>query len=156
MKNLNLPSIHYLDSKQIKYKVLHLTSVARSAHDVQRLYGCSLEQILKTLVLISNEGPLIAVIQGSEELSFEKVKAFFNLTALRFATAKEVLAITGYVVGGVSPFGLPENIRKIVDKKAFDQQTLNMGGGTPFIGLELSAADFKSVWDGYIDSILAA
>ncbi len=153
MENIKLPSMCYLDSKHIEYKVLHLTTRASSVQDVKRLYGCSLKQILKTLVLISNKEPVVAVVQGNKEVSLENIKALFNLSILRFATPKEVQDSTGYVIGGVSPFGLPENVKKVIDTPVFDEPLVNMGGGTPFIGLELSSDNLRKAWDGYIDTI---
>ncbi len=148
-----LKTVVYLRSKNVEFKILHMPRIAKTADDIKELYGCSMDQILKALVLIGDTAVIVAMVQGPRKVSFEKLKTLFSQRVLRLATAQEVEQLTGYTVGGVSPFGMPTNIQKVIDTTAFDQPCLNFGAGTPFIGIEIASDALRSVWDGLIADI---
>jgi len=49
-----MKSIDYLKSKRINFKEIRLKEIPRSALDIERLYGCPLDQVLKTLLFIGD------------------------------------------------------------------------------------------------------
>lgn len=148
-----MKSTDYLKSKNIEFKLIHLTEIPKSANDVERLYGCPLNHVLKTLLFIGDEEPILVVIPGDKRVDKNKLS---NLVSekLRIAKSDEVLMITGYSVGGVSPFGIEKTIKMIIDKSAFDTKTVNLGSGDAIIGIELKSADLKTIWTGEIEIIV--
>ena len=69
------------------------------------------------------------------------------------ATPNEVQATTGYRVGGVSPFGAPDGLTKVIDESVFSEPRVNIGSGTPEIGIELSSSDLRRAWSGTVAKI---
>ena len=149
----DLTSVAYLKSKNVPFSMVRLTSIPITAQDVERLYGCGLNQVLKTLVLESDKGPIIAVLQGNKKLDFNKLKRMFGCSRAQLAPAPAVIEITGYAIGSVSPFGIPQKVMKVMDAQIFNESRLNMGSGDQLIGLELTSSDLRAVWDGIIDVI---
>jgi Cys-tRNA(Pro) deacylase len=71
--------------------------------------GCQLGQIVKTLVVYAGAGPVLALVAGDRRLDDRLLAARSGIgrKQVKLADAAQVLALTGYPVGGVSPFGLP-------------------------------------------------
>lgn len=68
-----MKSVEYLKSKGIKFRLIHLKEIPRTAKDVERIYGCPLRNVLKTLVFIG-ASPLIAVLPGNKKASVGKLE----------------------------------------------------------------------------------
>lgn len=51
-----------LISSGVAFRKIVLTEIPKTAVDVERIFGCALEQVLKTLVLVGSNGPVIAVL----------------------------------------------------------------------------------------------
>ncbi|MFA4668934.1 YbaK/EbsC family protein [Pyrococcus kukulkanii] len=87
--------------------------------------GVSPRQVIKSLVLISKRGPILAIVDGESKVSLEKVKQHFG--EVRLATPEEVREITGFEVGGVPPVGI--NIKTVVDSRVLENEFVIGGGG---------------------------
>lgn len=95
--------------------------------------GCELGQIVKTLVIFVRDRPLLALVPGDRKLDDRRFATKFGVgrKQIRLASANEVLALTGYPVGGVSPFGTPTPIDTLIDESFNRFETLWLAGGTP-------------------------
>jgi prolyl-tRNA editing enzyme YbaK/EbsC (Cys-tRNA(Pro) deacylase) len=84
-------SIEYLKLKQIQFKKINLVAIPKTANDVVKIYGCPLEQVLKTLVFIGRK-EVIVVLQGDKKVNFKKLNLIIddNYNKLRMATHKEI------------------------------------------------------------------
>ncbi|MCK5025585.1 MAG: YbaK/EbsC family protein [Nanoarchaeota archaeon] len=149
-----MKSLDYLDEKEILYNKIDLDEIPRSAKDVERLFGCPLHQVLKTVVLIGDK-PVIAVIQGDKRISFQKIKEHYNFNSIKMANPNEVKELTGYPIGGVTPFGIDNSdYIFILDEHVLNEDKINIGSGKAEIGIELRSADLKKIWQGEIIDII--
>ena len=71
-------------------------------------------RIAKTISLKNGEGALLVVAAGDTKIDNGKVKREFGFKA-KMLSPDEVFAYTGHEIGGVCPFGLPENIPVYLD-----------------------------------------
>jgi len=143
----------FLEEKGIKFRKIELPEPPKSAQDVERLFGCSLHQVLKTLLFIGQEEPVLVVIQGDKKVDLKKLEKATNVHNFRMARPDETKEITGYVVGGVCPFYLKNKIKKVLDKGIFDTDIINVGAGTQVLGVELKSQDLKKIWNGILADI---
>jgi prolyl-tRNA editing enzyme YbaK/EbsC (Cys-tRNA(Pro) deacylase) len=58
-----------------------------------------------------------------------------------FASAEETRALTGMLIGGVTPLGLPEDVPLFIDTRVMDRATVVVGGGTRSAKLRLASVD---------------
>ncbi|MDI3476052.1 MAG: hypothetical protein PWQ79_810 [Thermococcaceae archaeon] len=87
--------------------------------------GASPRQVIKSLVLMSESGPILVIVDGESKVSLEKIKRHFG--EVRLATPEEVKKITGFEVGGVPPVGV--DTRTVVDPKVLENEFVIGGGG---------------------------
>jgi len=149
-----MKSLDYLNEKNISYKEIYLDEIPKSAKDVERLFGCPLYQVLKTVVLIGDK-PIIAVIQGDKRVSFQKIKEYYNFDSIKMANPNEIKELTGYSIGGVTPFGIDNfDYISILDEHVLNENKINIGSGKAEIGIELKSTDLKKIWKGEIFDII--
>lgn len=149
-----MKTIEYLRDNGIKFKILHLKEVPKTAQDVERIYGCSLHQVLKTIVFVGEKAPVIVVLPGDKKVNINKLKEITKQDPIKVAKPEEVVGITGFSIGGVSPFVQNLDIKKIIDASVFKIKVVNIGSGKADVGIELSSIDLKKIWDGEIADII--
>jgi len=79
-----------------------------TATDAAEAVGCSLEQIVKSLVFICDGSPVIALVPGDRRGDQKKIARALGAAKARVATAEEVEGATGFAPGAVAPFPLPK------------------------------------------------
>lgn len=106
--------------------------------------GVRPEQVLKSLVLFADGTPRLVIAAGEDRLSYPRLAAAFGTTRrrVRFADAAEALAVTGYVVGAMPPFGHRTPLETWVDaRRVAPGVTVVAGGGARDALLELTTDD---------------
>ena len=69
------------------------------------------------------------------------MRRWLEVSRLTTASAKEVLEVTGYETGAVSPFGLPKPVRLLADRGILAHQVVSIGPGIRNAGLVLRRED---------------
>ena len=102
------------------------------------------EQIVKSIVLVdSNNEPLLAILPAKNRISYRKIKALLGVKDVRLANEGEVLAYSGYPVGGVPPFNLLRRV--LVDQEVLKNPTAIAGGGDINKLVELHTKDIIEI-----------
>lgn len=100
------------------------TPTAQAAADAA---GCGLDQIVKSLVFVCDDRPVVVLVPGDRRCDPEKVAAGVEASAARVAKPGEVEAATGFGPGGVAPFPLP-NVHAVLMDPAFFRHSLVWAG----------------------------
>jgi prolyl-tRNA editing enzyme YbaK/EbsC (Cys-tRNA(Pro) deacylase) len=101
-----------------------------TAADAAAAVGCGLDQIVKTLVFICDERPVVALVPGDRRGSATKIARAAGRSAARVAKAGEVEAATGFVPGAVAPFPLPEVEVVLMDRGLLRHSFVWAGAGS--------------------------
>jgi prolyl-tRNA editing enzyme YbaK/EbsC (Cys-tRNA(Pro) deacylase) len=111
------------------------TKTAQQAADA---VGCELGQIVKSLVVTGPDGQALVLTAGDRRGDLAAVAVVLGREVTRMANAEEVRAATGYAIGGVSPFDLPEELPVLIDDSLLRFPTVYSAAGTPNSGVPLS------------------
>ena len=103
----------------------------RTAEDAAAAVGCDVAQIVKSLVFVVDDQPVVALVGGADRLDERKLADAAGGTKARRANADEVRAATGYAVGGVPPFGHATPLRCFVDDALLVHDVVWAAAGTP-------------------------
>ncbi len=71
----------------------------------------------------------MVLVAGPQQISWPALRKQMGLSRLTMANRDEVLSITGYETGAVSPFGLPEPMRLLADDSIFRETEVSIGSG---------------------------
>lgn len=98
--------LELLDGEGITYRrISH--EPTRTSEDSARARGEALETGGKALLLKAGEDFSVFVLSAALKLDSQAVKKRLGVKSLRFATADELMDLTGLVPGSVPPFGEP-------------------------------------------------
>jgi prolyl-tRNA editing enzyme YbaK/EbsC (Cys-tRNA(Pro) deacylase) len=93
--------------------------------------GCEVGQIVKSLVFVADGRPVLALVAGDRKGDTEAIGALAGARSVRFADAETVRESTGYAIGGVSPYDLPEGLVVLIDDSLERFDTVYTAAGTP-------------------------
>ena len=99
-------------------QILMAGSSTHTAEQAAEAAGCALGQIVKTLAVYVGENPMLALVPGDRRLDDRLVakRAGVGRKQVRLATPDEALTLTGYPVGGTTPFGMPQPLPVVIDE----------------------------------------
>ena len=114
---------------------------AATAADAAEAVGCALEQIVKSLVFICADRPVVALVPGDRRGDPEKIARIAGSESARVASAQEVEQVTGFSPGSVAPFPLPRVELILLDRTLLTHPLVWAGAGSPKHLVGLAPAD---------------
>ncbi len=121
-----------LDSLNISYKIVEyeVDESDLSAENVAKKINLPPEQVFKTLVVRGDKaGILLACIPGGAELDLKALAQISGNKKVEMVHVKEILQLTGYVRGGVSPMGTRKNYPVYLDESAMNFPFISISAG---------------------------
>jgi Cys-tRNA(Pro) deacylase len=111
----------------------------RTAADAAAAIGVALGQIVKTLVFVAGEQPVVALVSGSNQLDERKLAAMLgNDVHVHRPDAKVVRDATGYPIGGVPPFGHRLALPVFIDADLLAYDEVWAACGTPHVNFAIT------------------
>lgn len=110
-------------------------------HSAEAL-GVDEHAVVKTLVFETNEKkPLIVLMHGDRQVSTKNLARFLGAKSVESVIPEKANKLTGYLVGGTSPFGIKTKMPIYAEKTIFDLDKIYINGGKRgfLVGMEPSA-----------------
>lgn len=102
-----------------------------TAADAAAAVGCGLDQIVKSLVLVCDGRPVVALVPGDRRGDIAKVARAAGTASARVAKAEEVEQATGFAPGAVAPFPLPGVATVLMERTLLRHPLVWAGAGSP-------------------------
>ncbi|MGI5887854.1 MAG: YbaK/EbsC family protein [Oscillospiraceae bacterium] len=115
--------------------------------------GVEEARIAKTISLHHGNGAMVIVTAGDEKIDNHKFKECFHEKA-RMLSPDEVVEMTGYRIGGVCPFDLPEGVETYLDVSLRRFETVFPAAGDDDNGVRCTCEfleKYSSNFSGWID-----
>lgn len=98
--------------------VRELPTDTSTAEAAARAVQAPLGSIVKSLIFLADGVPILVLVAGDQRVDIKRLRGILGLSKkhLRIAQPDEVLAHTGYEVGGVPPIGHAIPMRTLVDR----------------------------------------
>src|SRR5215213_1436716 len=101
-------------------------------------------QIVRSILFQIRPGEfLMVLVAGREQIAWKKLRQLVGRSRVRMATEEEVLEVTGYRVGTVSPFGLKNNVKVLIDASVFKEKEISVGSGARHTAIIMKSADLR-------------
>ena len=120
----------YLKKKQIPFKTVEYKHEEKGAEFAARAIGFALEKTVKTLVAdLGHDGYVLALMPGDKHLSMKKLAKACHAKKAAMADIDTAQRLTGYWVGGISPFGTQRKLPVVMEKTLlqYEQVAINAG-----------------------------
>ena len=128
-------------AKGLEPDVRRFPDGTKTADDAARAIGCDVAQIVKSLVFMADDLPVLALTSGRNRVDTQALADVAEASKARRATPDEARAATGFAVGGTPPFGHPETIRTFLDVDLIHHAEVWAAAGTPDSVFPLSPAE---------------
>jgi prolyl-tRNA editing enzyme YbaK/EbsC (Cys-tRNA(Pro) deacylase) len=122
-------------------RILEFPEGTHTAQDAADAVGCELAQIVKSLVFICGDRPVVALVPGDRRGDPEKVARAVDAADARVAKADEVEDATGFAPGAVPPFPLPDIDVVLMDLALLRHPLVWAGAGSPMHVLGMTPAE---------------
>jgi Cys-tRNA(Pro)/Cys-tRNA(Cys) deacylase len=113
------------------------------------------QRVLKTLIIKVDGKPACVVLPSDREVSMKKAAAALSGKSAAMMPVPDAERLTGYKVGGVSPFGQKRAVPTLVEQAATAEQYVYVNGGQRGLQLRLSPADLLRAASAQAADIMA-
>ena len=104
------------------------------------------EQIVRSILFqIRPEEFLMVLVAGPAQVDWKKLRQLVKRSRIRMASEEEVLNVTGYRVGTVSPFGLKSSVKILIDESVLKEEEISIGSGVRSVAIIMKSADVRQV-----------
>jgi Cys-tRNA(Pro) deacylase len=121
-----------------------------TAEDAARAIGVEVAQIVKSLVFVVDDAPVMALVAGHNRLDERRLSAAIGGGKAKRADADLVKATTGYSIGGVPPFGHVSELRTVVDEDLLAFPVVWAAAGTAYDVFPLTPDELVRVSGGTV------
>jgi Cys-tRNA(Pro)/Cys-tRNA(Cys) deacylase len=102
------------------------------------------EQVVRSILFqVRPDEFLMVLVAGPAQVDWRKLRQLVKRSRVRMATEDEVLEITGYRVGTVSPFGLRNQVKVLIDTSVLREHEISIGSGVRNIAIIMKSADLR-------------
>lgn len=125
------PAIRVLREKKIEFEphVFEYVEKGGTKHSSEVL-KVDEHAVIKTLVFETNERkPLIVLQHGDFQVSTKELARVLNIKTIAPVAPERANKLTGYLIGGTSPFGTKTKMPAYAEKTIFDLERIFINGG---------------------------
>lgn len=136
------PVARALTELGVPHRVFAHPGPVHSLEQAARERGQAPEQVVRSLLFRLNTNEFVMILMaGAGQVAWPKLRRLLGTSRVTTATAEEVLAVTSYEIGAVSPFGLPQPVRVLVDETVTAQSEVSIGSGERGVTVILKTDD---------------
>ncbi|MCK9409966.1 MAG: aminoacyl-tRNA deacylase [Bacteriovoracaceae bacterium] len=136
LRNQNIAFVPYV------YAYEHRGGTATSAREL----GIDEHRIIKTLVMeIDPRNQFLVLMHGDKEVSTKQLARTLNVKSVSPVSEQTAQRVTGYQVGGISPFGTKQRLPVYAEQSIFALPQIVINGGKRGFLVEVDTADVQRV-----------
>lgn len=150
---INLPPVsRALTTLHIPHRVFQHTGPVNSLQEAAQARGQQPEQVVRSILFrLGSDQYAMVLMAGPAQVSWKLLRQYFGQSRLTMASQDEVLAVTGYAIGAVAPFGLPKPLPILIDESFLAQAEVSIGSGVRGTAVILHTKDLvRALPDGKI------
>ena len=123
-----------LESMNVEYEWIEVDPDFADTAAFCEKYGFPMDHSGNTIIVASKRGEKkysACIVLGTDRLDVnKKVRSLMEVSRLSFANADETMDLTGMMIGGVTPFSLPDDLPLYVDATIMDLEYVILGAGS--------------------------
>ena len=128
--NDSTPVTQALDRLNVPYTFFKHDGPVHSLAQAAEERGQQPEQIVRSILFrLAQDEFVLVLMAGPQQIDWKALRRYLGQSRVTMASKEEVLQVTGYQIGAVSPFGLPQPIRTLVDESVTTHAEISIGSG---------------------------
>jgi Cys-tRNA(Pro)/Cys-tRNA(Cys) deacylase len=117
--------------------------------------GVDPARLLKTLMTKAGGAVVCVLVPSDREVSLKKLAAAAGAKEAAMMAPAEAERVSGYHVGGISPFGQKKRVRVVAERSALGHATVLFNGGRRGLQIEMAPADLVRLLDASVADLCA-
>ena len=125
------PAVRFLRENKVEFFPLLYDYVEKGGtRESAKQLGIDEHAVVKTLVFETNDKkPLLVLMHGDREVSTKNLARFLGVKSIDPASPERASKLTGYLVGGTSPFGTKTKLPVYAERSIFELERIYINGG---------------------------
>ncbi len=154
----NPPASIALEALGIPHQVFRHAGPVKSLEQAAQERGQQPEQVVRSILFrLGEDQYLMALVAGPAQISWKKLRKHVGQSRLTMASEDEVLSVTGYRIGAVSPFGTARPLRILVDPGLLREQEVSLGSGVRGVAIVMKSGDLiRALKDAEVTELVEA
>jgi Cys-tRNA(Pro)/Cys-tRNA(Cys) deacylase len=151
------PATKALDQAGVAYTLHEYDydpNAARIGMQAAEALGVEPARLLKTLMARAGDEIVCVLVPSDREVSLKKLAAAAGASSAAMLPPSAAERVTGYHVGGISPFGQRKRARTFIEKSAVALPMIVMNGGQRGLQVELKPEDAVRVLEAVVAEII--
>lgn len=144
-----------LEQLGIQVEITEFAESTRTAEEAAAAVNSTLGQIVKSLVFLAGEQPVLALVSGTNRVDTEKLAAMAG-GPIKRANADIVREATGFSIGGVPPVGHTTPLPTYLDRDLLQYQVIWGAAGTPNAVFPISPVELQRIANATVVDLAAA
>jgi|SRR5438067_1665391 len=134
--------VHALDRLGVAYEEMECDPEFADTAAFCERYGVDPIDSANTIVVVGKSDPRVyvaCVLLATTKLDVNgAVRRRLGVKRASFASAEETKELTGMMIGGVTPFALPDHLRLRIDERVMSRPSVVVGGGSRSLKLRVA------------------
>jgi Cys-tRNA(Pro)/Cys-tRNA(Cys) deacylase len=108
------------------------------------------EQVVRSILFrLGEDQYIMALAAGPAQISWKSLRKHLGQSRLTMASEAEVLTVTGFRIGAVSPFGMTTALKVLVDPGVLKESDISLGSGIRGVAIMIKSADLLNALSNY-------
>jgi len=152
--NMSTRAIIFLNGQNAAFDLIKYDHDRKGAVFAAQAVGFPLQQTVKTLVVtLGDRQHALALMPGDRKLDLKRMAKACKIKRAEMAPPAIAERLTGYKVGGISPFGLTTPLPSVMDSRLLGNDCVLINGGQRGTMLQMSPRDIERLLESTIADI---
>jgi Cys-tRNA(Pro)/Cys-tRNA(Cys) deacylase len=116
--------------------------------------GADPASVLKTLMVLVDDKPACVILPSDREVNLKKLATVLGGKAAQMMKPADAERITGYHVGGISPFGQKKRVPTVLEQTALEHALVFINGGQRGLQVKLDPRMAAKVLDAMVAGVV--
>lgn len=113
------------------------------------------ERVLKTLMALVDGKPVCVIVPSSHSVAMKKLAAAIGGKSAQMMPPADAERISGYKVGGISPFGQMRRLPVAIDRQALDHGAVFINGGQRGLQVRMDPKDVARLLGAVVAALVS-
>lgn len=141
-------AVKWLRDQSVAFDVLEYTFTEIGADRAAEAVGKPLEMVCKTLIIRAGGNAFhVAIVPGDQRFDTRRMASAIGERSVELAATEDAEKVTGYRVGGISPFALRRRLPVVIEETLLALDRIIVNGGRRGCLIELATEDLLRLLD---------
>ena len=143
---MSTTAIQLLKKAKIPFELLVYQHDQKGAAFAAQATGIPLEQTIKTLIAdLGERRYVVALVPGDKQLDLKLLARALQVKSAGMADVPTAQRLSGYTVGGISPFGMRRRLETVLDNSIMNFASIAINAGKRGLMLRMAPQDIVGV-----------